>query len=282
MTAPDTKTSPRIVGLGASAGGLTALGDFFAQARPDSGVAYIVVQHLDPTQKALLPQLLQRVTVMTVHEAEQGMPVAPDSVYVIPPNAELSLADGALHLTRPVEPRGMRLPINVLFSSLASTLGERSIAVILSGMGSDGTLGMQAIKAVGGLTLAQQPASAQFDSMPRSAIAAGCADIIAPPGELAARIQAYVDKIPDPAAAADDDRHIAAPPEPLHRIVSLLQQRTRHDFSLYKASTLHRRIERRMIIHGIATPALYADLLEHNAQEIDNQSLSTCRYSHPI
>ena len=268
-TAPDSTPSPRIVGLGASAGGLTALEAFFTQIRPDSGMAYVVVQHLDPTQKALLPELLQRFTAMTVREAEHGMPVAPDSVYVIPPNAELSLADGALQVRKPSEPRGMRLPVDILFSSLASMLGERSIAVILSGMGSDGTLGMQAIKAVGGLTAVQQPASAQFDSMPRSAIAAGCGDIIAPPEVLAARIQAYVNKVPDPAAAADDGEHVAAAPEPLHRIVSLLQQRTRHDFSLYKPSTLHRRIKRRMSIHRIASLTLYADLLEQNEQEID-------------
>ena len=262
-------TLPRIVGLGASAGGLTALEAFFAHARPDSGMAYVVVQHLDPTQKALLPELLQRVTAMPVHEAEQGMPIAANTVYVIPPNTELTLANGALQLAKPIEPRGMRLPINVLFSSLATTFGTRAIAVVLSGMGADGTLGMRAIKAVGGLTVVQEPASAQFDSMPKSAITADCADIVAPPEELAARIQAYVDQAPEPVSAVEDGRGVALSPEPLQRIVRLLQQRTRHDFSLYKPSTLHRRIDRRMTIHGVDSLSLYADLLEQSPQEVD-------------
>ncbi len=269
MTASETMTMPRIVGLGASAGGLTALEAFLAHARADSGMAYIVVQHLDPTQKALLPELLQRVTTMPVHEAEQGMPVVRNTVYVIPPNTELTLADGTLQLAKPIEPRGMRLPINVLFSSLARTLGERAIAVVLSGMGSDGTLGMQAIKAVGGLTAVQEPASAQFDSMPQSAIAAECADIIARPEELAPRIQSYVDEVPEPAAAVDDGGGVAATPASLQRIFNVLRQRTRHDFSLYKPSTLQRRIGRRMTIHGIESLARYAELLEQSRQESD-------------
>ncbi|MCH8503488.1 MAG: PAS domain-containing protein [Ectothiorhodospiraceae bacterium] len=260
---------PCVVGLGASAGGLTALETFFTHARPDGGVAYIVVQHLDPTQKALLPQLLQRVTAMPVREAEQGMRVTADGVYVIPPNAELTLGDGVLHLAKPMEPRGMRLPINVLFSSLASVLGERAVGVVLSGMGADGTLGMQAIKAVGGLTLAQQPENAQFDAMPRSAITAGCADINAPAHALATRIQAYVDQVSGPEQVADGNASLAAQPEPLPRIIDLLQRHTRHDFSLYKTSTLYRRIERRQAIHGIGSLTDYADYLVHNAQEID-------------
>lgn len=164
----------------------------------------------------------------------------------------------------------MRLPINVLFSSLASTRGERAIAVILSGMGSDGTLGLQAIKAVGGLTAVQEPASAQFDSMPGSAIAAGCADIIAPPGELPARILAYVSRVPGPdIAVAVESQAAPASIAPLQSIVARLQRQTRHDFSMYKPSTLLRRIERRMAIHRLESPALYAEFLEDNTQEID-------------
>ncbi|WP_421621442.1 chemotaxis protein CheB [Alkalilimnicola ehrlichii] len=270
MTLRNANTNlPGIVGLGASAGGLTALEAFFAHARPGRGLAYIVVQHLDPTHKALLPQLLQRVTAMPVREAEHGLPVAADHVYVIPPNTELTLAGGALHLAKPMEPRGMRLPVNVLFASLASALGGRAIGVVLSGMGSDGTLGMQEIKAVGGLTLAQDPDSAQFDAMPRSAINAGCVDIIAPADTLATRIQAYVDQVTAPVLPGDEDESPAAPPQPLARIVGLLLRHTRHDFSLYKTSTLHRRIERRQAVHGINSLAGYADFLENNRQEID-------------
>lgn len=265
---PPTRPT-RIVGIGASAGGLVAMEQFLAQTPADTGMAYLVVQHLDPTQKAMLPELLQRVTTMPVHEAQQDMPVEPNNVYVIPPNAELSVAGGVLKLAKPAEPRGMRLPVNVLFSSLASVQSERAIAVVLSGMGADGTLGLQAIKAVGGLAAVQEPASAQFDSMPSSAIAAGCADVIAPAGELPGRILAYVAQVPDPAIAVTDEVRAQAVAAPLQQIVGLLQRHTRHDFSLYKPSTLHRRIERRMAIHGIASLPQYADFLQQNSQEID-------------
>jgi len=259
----------RIVGIGASAGGLVALEQFLKQIPPDSGMAYVVVQHLDPTQKGMLPELLQRVATLPVQEVLQGMRVEPNHVYVIPPNAELSVVDGALRLARPAEPRGMRLPVNVLFSSLASAQGERAIAVVLSGMGSDGTLGLQAVKAVGGLAVVQEPGSAQFDSMPKSAIAAGCADIVAPTEELPARILSYVAKVPDPGMVAEEDAVPAPESEPLEQIIGLLQKRTRHDFSLYKHSTLHRRIERRMTIHGIETQQQYIEYLQRNGQEID-------------
>ncbi|MCH8497417.1 MAG: PAS domain-containing protein [Marinobacter sp.] len=257
------------MGIGASAGGLAPLEQFLARVPPHSQMAYVVVQHLDPTHKALLPELLQRATLMSVREATQGMAIEPDCVYVIPPNAELTVVDGTLNLAKPLEPRGMRLPINVLFASLASAQGEQAIGVVLSGMGSDGTLGLQAIKAVGGLTAVQQPDTAQSDAMPKSAIAANCADIIAPPGELPTRILACLNHTPAPAIPDEQPADTAQQAPPLQRILGLLQQRTRHDFSLYKPSTLNRRIERRMAIHGIDTLALYGDFLEHNPQEID-------------
>ncbi len=267
LNAPALET--RIVGIGASAGGLDALEQFFRRVPPKSGLAYVVVQHLDPTQKALLAELLQRVTAMPVREAKTQMRVEPNCVYVIPPNTELSVVNDVLNLEHPAQPRGMRLPVNVLFSSLASARGERAIAVVLSGMGSDGTLGLQAIKAVGGLTLVQQPDTAQFDAMPQSAIAAGCADMVAPPAELPSRILAYVARVPDSGLTAKDDGESAAAAEPLHVAFELLQQRTGHDFSQYKLSTLQRRIGRRMAIHTIATLPLYVDFLRQNPQEID-------------
>ena len=255
------------MGIGASAGGLAPLEAFLGNIPPHSGLAYVVVQHLDPTHKALLTEILQRATAMPVREAGHNMRIEPDCVYVIPPDTELSIVKGMLHLATPVEPRGMRLPINVLFSSLASTQGERAIAVVLSGMGSDGTLGLQAVKAVGGLTVVQQPDTAQFDAMPKSAIAAACADIIAPPAELPARILDFVAKVPDPATPAGDEPEPLQKPEPLERILGLLLQKTRHDFSLYKPSTLHRRIGRRMAIHEIETLEGYADFMQKNPQE---------------
>ncbi|HEU4779189.1 MAG TPA: chemotaxis protein CheB [Steroidobacteraceae bacterium] len=259
----------RVVGIGASAGGLAALEQFLGNVAPSSGLAFVIVQHLDPTHKALLAELLQRVTEMPVREASKNLRVEPNCVYVIPPDTEMSLVGGQLNLKRPREPRGLRLPINVLFSSLASDLGERAIAVVLSGMGSDGTMGLQAIKAAGGLTAVQQPDTAQFDMMPKSAIAAGCGDIVAPPAELPLRILAYVEKVPDSAAASDERAEKMLAPTYLNSIFRLLQARTRHDFSLYKPSTLHRRIERRMAIHSIATLAEYTDFLGNNPQEID-------------
>lgn len=255
----------RIVGLGASAGGLDALEQFFAGVPAGSGLAYVVVQHLDPTHKAMLVELLQRATVMPVREATQSLRVDPDVVYVIPPNSELCVVRGLLHLAPPSQPRGMRLPIDVLFCSLAVEQGERAIGVVLSGMGSDGTLGLQAIKAQGGLTLVQQPESAQFDSMPKNAMAAVSADIVAPAAELPRRIlrvlAAQHAALPQ-AAAADDGS-----PQVLDSIFGMLREHSKHDLSLYKTSTLKRRVERRMGIHGLDTMAAYAEFLRANPDE---------------
>ena len=281
----------RIVAIGASAGGLVALEDFFKQIPSQNGLAYIVVQHLDPTQKAMLAELLQRITPMPVREAENSQLIEPNCVYVIPPNAVLSLRNGALHVDKPQEPRGMRLPVNILFSSLAREQGERAVAVVLSGMGTDGTLGLQAVKALGGLIAVQQPDTAQFDSMPASAIASGCADIIAPPAALPGLIFQCIARLALRQDKAKHDTHSDAPDiplssnataiataaaslpaadtHPLREIFKLLQDRTRHDFSNYKPNTLRRRIERRMAIHAVATPAGYAEYLQNNLQEVD-------------
>ena len=270
-----------IVGIGASAGGLEALEQFFSRVPAKSGLACIVVQHMDPTQKAMLAELLQRVTALSVCEAGEAMRIEADHVYVIPPNAELSLAQGMLHVMPPTEPRGMRLPVNVLFSSLARDQGASAVGVVLSGMGSDGTLGMLALKAVGGLTVVQEPSSAQFDSMPLSAIGAGCADIVALPAEMPERILACFrsnvrslpqssEPGPGPAATvAPADLPSELPSDTIEGVFSLLRQRTRRDFSLYKPSTLHRRIERRMAIHGVAAIGDYVRFLRQNPQEID-------------
>ncbi len=269
--------APRIVGLGASAGGLVPLEQFLGHVPPNSGMAYIVVQHLDPSQKALLAELLQRTTAMPVREAEHELRVEPDCVYVIPPNAELSVVQGMLALKTPAAPRGLRLPINVLFSSLARYQGEQAVAVVLSGMGADGTLGLQAIKAVGGLTAVQQPDTAQFDAMPKSAIAAGYADIVAPPAELPARIQTYLTRLtalakePGNKARQEDADAAQSSPglSPMQTVFRVLRERTRHDFSSYKPNTLRRRVDRRMAIHAIPTLAQYADFLQDNSQEVD-------------
>ncbi|MGA2190939.1 MAG: chemotaxis protein CheB, partial [Steroidobacteraceae bacterium] len=265
--APHQTLSTRIVGLGASAGGLEALQQFVANVPRASGLAYVVVQHLDPTHKAMLTDLLQRATAMPVREATGSTRVESDVVYVIPPSTELTVIGGRLHLAEPAQPRGRRLPIDVLFCSLARDQGERAVGVVLSGMGSDGTIGLQAIKGQGGLTLAQEPASAQFDSMPKSAIDAGACDIVAPPAELPHRILLVTAKPPVSApgfAAADPDGE-----QSLNAILGLLRERSKHDLTLYKTSTVKRRIERRMGVHGLDALAAYERFVRKNPQELD-------------
>jgi two-component system CheB/CheR fusion protein len=257
----------RTVGLGASAGGLEPLAEFLAHVPVPSGLAYVVVQHLDPTHKAMLTELLQRATAMPVREVTGSMRVEANSVYVIPPNTELTVKGGYLHLSEPSEPRGMRLPIDVLFCSLAADQGASAIGVVLSGMGSDGTLGLQAIKTQGGLTLAQEPRSAQFDSMPKSAIAAAAADVIGLAADLPQRILRVVGA--HPGAAHPEHSAEAAVSGALHSILDLLRARSKHDLTLYKPSTLRRRIERRMAIHGIRKMADYAAFLPENSAELD-------------
>jgi two-component system CheB/CheR fusion protein len=261
-------TPARVVGLGASAGGLAPLEEFLAHVPASTGLAYIVVQHMDPTHKAMLGELLQRATPMPVLEVSDALPVQGDAVYVIPPNAEITLAGGMLRLAAPTLPRGQRLPIDVLFGSLARELGERAVGVVLSGMGSDGTLGLQSIRTQGGLTVAQLPESAQFDSMPKSAIASGCVDIVAIPAEMPRRIlrvlgsQAFEKAAPAPASAVPGATAFGT-------ILDLLREHTRHDLAPYRPSTLLRRIARRMAVLGVDTMEGYAALLRESTQELD-------------
>jgi two-component system CheB/CheR fusion protein len=257
----------RIVGLGASAGGLEALEQFFGNVPTDSGLAYLVVQHLDPTHKAMLAELLQRVCAIPVREATATARVEPNVVYVIAPNCELTVKGGALHLEQPGEPRGLRLPIDVLFSSLAREQGERAIGVVLSGMGADGTLGLQAIRGQGGLTLVQQPESARFDSMPRNAIAAGACDVVATPAELPQRILAFIaTQLVKKDLPVNNGADAA---QSLARILDLLRVRGKHDLTQYKPSTLKRRSERRMGVHGLTSLSAYESFLRDNPQELD-------------
>lgn len=257
-----------IVGVGASAGGLEALEQFFAGVPKNSGMAFVVVQHLDPDRHGLLPELLQRATPMLVQQAGNRMKTRPDCVYVIPPNKDLSILHDTLYLLDRIAPRGLRLPIDSFFRSLAEDRRERAIGVILSGMGSDGTLGLRAIKEQGGLVLVQDPAEAKFDGMPHSAIEAGNADVVAAAGELTPRIVNILGKLPS------TDKNL---PEPVtkenssafEKVCILLRSQTRHDFSLYKKSTIYRRIERRMGIHQLRQISDYVHFLQENPQEID-------------
>jgi chemotaxis methyl-accepting protein methylase len=256
-----------IVGIGASAGGLEALEGFMRAVPVDSGMAFVIVQHLDPTHRALMPELLQRATAMPVTEVKDLTRVRPGCVYVIPPNKDMSLLRGVLHLLDPTERRGLRLPINFFLRSLAQDQQERSVGVILSGMGTDGTEGLRAIKEQAGLALVQDPKSAKFDGMPRSAIEAGLADIVASVEELPPRIIAYARHAP--LASADASGSAEKTQSALDKVVILLRAQTGHDFSLYKRNTLFRRIERRMGIHQITKMLSYVRYLHENAQELD-------------
>jgi two-component system CheB/CheR fusion protein len=256
-----------VVGIGCSAGGLEALEKFLRNCAADSGLAFVVVQHLDPAHESALPDLLQRMTEMPVIEVEDGMTIAAGRVHVIPPNRDISLLHGRLRLLEPVAPRGLRLPIDFFLRSLAEDRQERAIGVVLSGMGSDGVFGLRAIKEKGGLTLAQEPASAQADSMPRSAIEAGVVDIVAPAEALPQRIAGY---LRHPASM----NSLASPVQTdvlsaLDQIIILLRERSGNDFSQYKTNTLYRRIERRMAVHQLATMKDYVRHLRGNQQELD-------------
>ncbi len=255
-----------IVALGASAGGLEALEEFFSNMPADSGLAFVVIQHLDPNRVGVLPEILQRATKMQVQEATDGVLVQPDSVYVIPPNKNLSLLNGHLHLLVPIESRGLRLPIDFFLKSLANDRLQNSVAVILSGMGSDGSKGVKAIKEKNGIVLIQDPLSAKFDSMPLTAKEAVIADGIAPATELPGKLLAVL-KLPAPTGLETvvDEKNKSH----LEKIIILLREQSGHDFSLYKNNTLYRRIERRKGIHQIEKISAYVRFLQENPAEVE-------------
>ncbi|NMW18375.1 MAG: PAS domain S-box protein [Chlorobiaceae bacterium] len=256
-----------VIGIGASAGGLEAI-DLFLQNVPSlSGMAFVIVQHLDPTHKGIMVELLQRVTSMPVMQVTDRLKIEPDHVYIIPPNQDMTILHGVLHLLDMVKPRGLRLPIDFFFRSLADDFQEHSIGVILSGMGFDGTLGLRSIKEKGGGVFVQDPASAKFDGMPRSAIDEGLADVVAPVEELPAKIISYLRHIPITAKSPMtlEDRSLSA----LEKVVILLRTHTGHDFSFYKKNTIYRRIERRMGIHKIEKITDYVRFLQENPHETE-------------
>jgi two-component system CheB/CheR fusion protein len=266
---PASPTSPfPIVGIGASAGGLAAFGAFFSGMPPDRdpGMAFVLVQHLAPDHKSILTELIRRHTRMEVFEVEDGMVVRPNCAYIIPPGRDMAFLDGALQLLEPAAPRGHRLPIDFFFRSLAQDQRERAIGVILSGTGGDGTLGVRAIKAGGGLVLVQSPGSSEFDGMPRSAIATGLVDFELAPADMPARLIAYARH-----AFGAPPSHDNAPPvgteNALKKVFVLLRAQTGHDFSQYKPSTIQRRIQRRMALHQIDGLNNYVKFLNQTPSE---------------
>jgi two-component system CheB/CheR fusion protein len=254
-----------IVGIGASAGGLEALEQFFGSMPEDSGMAFVVIQHLAPNNKGMMPQLLQRITEMQVVTVTDGLKIKPNSIYVIPPNKSMAILKGSLHLFNAIETHGLRLPVDYFFRSLAEDRQEQSIGIILSGMGSDGSLGLKAIKEKAGIVLVQDPASAKFDSMPLHAIAEVIVDIVAPAYELPAKLLSIKDNITRTKAATQLEKNTSS----LDKIIVLLRTHTGNDFSQYKKNTLYRRIERRMGIHQISKIVLYVRYLQENPVEIE-------------
>lgn len=257
-----------VVAIGASAGGLAALEEFFSavSGAEAPGVAFIVVQHLVPDQPSMLATLVQRRTGLRVSEAEDGMPVEMNAVYVNPPNREVILQGARLRLTEPAEPRAQRLPIDVLFRSLAAERGHLGVAIVLSGAGSDGTLGARAVKAAGGLVIAQEPRSAQFEGMPASVIATGVVDLQLEPGDMPARVLARARR----ATVVPPGERDTTSPQAARSLLEIFEQlhvHTGHDFSNYKPSTSFRRIERRMAAQHIATLEGYVSYLQDTPTE---------------
>jgi two-component system CheB/CheR fusion protein len=260
-----------VVGIGASAGGVEALSSFFRAASAQSGMAFVVIQHLPPDTQSLMSEILGRCTQMPVVQIEDRMSIAPDSVYVIRPGYTVTLSGGELRLGEPVEKRGHRRPVDDFFRSLALEQKEKSIIVILSGTGTNGTAGAQAVKAAGGLCVAQDPDTAEFPGMPRSLVHSGYADQVLPAESIPEFLRNYVrhpfidsPQIEGEAAATQDlerERHA------LTEIHALLRTRTGHDFRGYRKPTLLRRIQRRMGIAGVTQLAEYARLVREQAGE---------------
>ncbi len=262
------KTTVRfpIVGIGASAGGLEALEQLLKNVPENTGMAYVVIQHLDPTQKGMLPELLQRISKMEVFQVKDRMVVKPNIVYVIPPNKSMSLLKGVLYLFEPIETRGLRLPIDFFFRSLADDQLEYGVGVILSGMGSDGSAGVRKIKEKNGIVMVQEPSTAKYESMPQNAIDSVLVDIVAPANELSERLLDFLKHIP--IVKADFEKEVKDK-SALEKIIILLRTQTGNDFSLYKKNTVYRRIERRMGVHKIDKIISYVHFLQENPKEIE-------------
>lgn len=259
-----------VVGIGASAGGLSAFEAFFSAmpADKDPGMAFVLVQHMAPDHESILVELIRRYTRMEVFEVTDGMRILPNCAYVIPPNRDMALSKGALQLLDPVATGSHRLSIDFFFRSLAQDQRERAICVILSGAGSDGTQGMRAIKAEGGMAMAQTPASTEYDAMPRSAIATGLIDFTLPPAEMPAQLLAYVRGVARKASLRPSSIAVKVD-EPIKNILTLLRAHTGHDFAQYKPNTVNRRVERRMVVQQIDRPEQYLLLLKENPAEIE-------------
>jgi len=262
----ESKHSFPIVGIGASAGALKTCQGFFTNLPPDSGAAFVIVIHLAPSHPSVFVDLLQKYTQMPVFEAITGMTVEPGCVYVIPPHADITIQRGSLQLVEPSKPGGAHLAIDLFFRSLAEDQGENAVGVILSGTGMDGASGVRAVKAGLGMVMVQDPATAEYGGMPKSAVDTGLADYVLPVEQMPAQLLAYMNGL--------RQRKIGGAPEVLDRgldsvneVLNLIRIRTGHDFSLYKKGTIGRRIEKRMNVNQITGITEYARFLLDNPEE---------------
>ena len=266
---PEQASDLTIVAIGASAGGVEALSDLMSHLAIDTGMTFVVIQHLDPNHPSMLRELLSRKTGMPVAEVSDGLEVMPNHVYVIPPNATISISGQALHVSPREESHGLHMPVDHFLRVLAEEKGNRAVGVILSGSGSDGTLGLAEIQAHGGVTFAQDMASAKYDAMPRSAMAAGCVDYVLAPKGIARELvriarHPYVGRNP----ALDAAQPAAVPDTELATIFQILRRHAGMDFTPYRQTTILRRIQRRMVVHRIDKVKEYVKHVQRNPAEI--------------
>lgn len=256
-----------VVGIGASAGGLETFENFFKMMPTDSGMAFILVTHLEPMHVSMLPELLQKSTAMPVQQACDGMAVQPNQIYIIPPDHDLGLMNGTMQLFRQQKSSTPRAPINYFFRSLALDQREKAIGIILSGMGSDGALGIKVIKEELGMVMAQEPSSAKFAGMPESAIATGLVDYVLPPEKMPDKLGQYARFGLRP--EGQEPALMTKSPDGLNKIFFLIRSVTGHDLSSYKRSTIMRRLERRMKVHQIEKLPQYIRYLQANRHEVE-------------
>jgi len=267
-TASPTNGEFHIVGMGASAGGLEAFETFFKHMPNNPGMAFILVPHLDPTHVSLMPELIQKCSTMKVAQVKDGMVVEPNAVYVVPPNHDLAIIKGTLQLLDPARSHGPRMPIDFFLRTLAQDQGHKAICVILSGMGTDGTLGLRAVKAELGMAVVQDPDTAKYNSMARSAVETDLVDYILPPERMPQHLIAYTEHaiqkdVPQLVPAGEKTANA------LQKILIVLRSQTGHDFSGYKQNTVCRRIERRMNVHRIDKISHYVRYLQEDSTEAD-------------
>jgi two-component system CheB/CheR fusion protein len=265
--AADRTGAYRIVAIGGSSGSLDALERLLHVLKPNTRMGFVFIQHLDPTHESILPEILSRSSKLAITQARDGDQVAPEHLYVIPPNADLSIKDGVLRLTPRSDVKATHLPIDSFFRDLSEDIGPRAVGVVLSGSGFDGSLGLLAIKAAGGLTFAQEPSSAKFDSMPRSAIATGEVDFVLTPERIGEELNPLLERELRVAGPVPGEAAIAQ--SALSEVLQALARVTGTDLGFYKPANLSRRIQRRMLLNHASSMEAYAQLLRENPTEVN-------------